>query len=168
MFNSFSYKNKYMFYVYVILIILFILFILSFLKPPTLPSNTKSNPNTSSSIGASTETNASLAEKREKERKKAEDDKLAADIKAASTPAEREACFKAREYCLNSGNLGINECISTFYLREYGRDPNNFTKVSYYKQPWVSRANTPSPCTAFGPNGCGDCSALHFYNNRKI
>ena len=73
MFNYFRLKNKYMFYVYVFLIILFILFILSFLKPQTSPSNIKSNPNTSSSIGAPTETNSSLAEKREKERKKAED-----------------------------------------------------------------------------------------------
>jgi cytoskeletal protein RodZ len=63
MFNSFSYKNKYMFYiiVIVILIILFILFLLFFLKPPTLPSKKTSNPNTSSSNGASTATNSSLA-----------------------------------------------------------------------------------------------------------
>ena len=110
-------------------------------------------------------------------------------MEAASTPAERAECQKAREWCFaynkygggtpiydNSGKkIGIHEglykqeCINTYHLREAGRDPNNFSAVSYYKEPWRTIDGvTPSPCTAYGPNGYGDCSALHFYNNREF
>ena len=92
---------------------------------------------------------------------------------AASTPAERDACQKARQWCLDynqygggvpiynpSGQkIGIHEglykqeCINTYHSKG---------------EPWRTiNGVTPSPCTAYGPNGCGDCSALHFYNNRE-
>jgi hypothetical protein len=102
-----------------------------------------------------------------KAKKDAEDAEFARKVEAASTLAERAECNKAREFCYKSSAqpISVQMCLNTYRLREWGRDPNNWNAVTYYKEKYTTGGG-PSPCAAYGPDGCGDCSALHFYNNR--
>jgi hypothetical protein len=102
-----------------------------------------------------------------KAKKDADDADFARKVEAASTLAERAECNKAREYCLTSSKdqISVQMCLNTYRWREWGRDPNNWNAVTYYKEKY-DYGGRPTPCAAYGPDGCGDCSALHFYNHR--